>query len=209
MTMLTRAIFALTLMLTPACVEPLPVHAAYAATSSSSSSPSTGAPPPMRADAHQEDAARGGEVAAGGDLVPDEPALRAGRARASRAPQLAEDAATGSPVAASSGVGADADAPDADAPDAEVSASGAPSEPSGHGVTGVLNLNTATEAQLDLLPGVGPAMTARIVAHRAKRPFRRVSELRQVKGIGPAKYKKLAPFLRVDGESTLRRELKG
>jgi competence protein ComEA len=54
---------------------------------------------------------------------------------------------------------------------------------------GKLNLNTATAAQLDKLPGVGPVLAERIVAYRdSKGGFRSVSELRQVEGIGDAKY---------------------
>jgi competence protein ComEA len=57
---------------------------------------------------------------------------------------------------------------------------------------GKVNLNTATAAQLDKLPGVGPVLADRIVAYRdSKGGFRSVSELRQVDGIGDAKYAEL------------------
>src|SRR5262245_53954823 len=47
-----------------------------------------------------------------------------------------------------------------------------------------LDLNTASERQLDLLPGVGPKTAARIVADRAALgPFRTAEEIRRVKGI--------------------------
>lgn len=51
----------------------------------------------------------------------------------------------------------------------------------------LLNLNTATEAELDKLPGIGPVLAARIVAEREKRPFETVEDLRRVSGIGPKK----------------------
>jgi competence protein ComEA len=73
-----------------------------------------------------------------------------------------------------------------------------------HTLTGVVNLNTATPEQLDLLPGVGEKAVTRIVAYRAKQPFRRVEELHRVKGFGRKKVLKLKPFLTVTGDTTLR-----
>lgn len=70
--------------------------------------------------------------------------------------------------------------------------------------TGKLNLNTATAEQLMLLPGVGPSKAERVLAFRGKHgPFKRVSDLRRVKGFGYKTLKKLEPFLDVKGESTL------
>ena len=61
-----------------------------------------------------------------------------------------------------------------------------------------LDLNTATEAQLDVLPGVGPATAAAIVAHRSRTgPFASVDALADVRGIGPAKLEALRPLVRV------------
>jgi competence protein ComEA len=60
---------------------------------------------------------------------------------------------------------------------------------------GVINPNTATESQLLGLPGVGPALCARLVAARSERPFRNLEDLDRVKGIGPAKLEKLRPHL--------------
>lgn len=55
-----------------------------------------------------------------------------------------------------------------------------------------INLNTASAAQLELLPGVGPAMAARIIEHRATHgPFRTIQDLDAVKGIGPRTIEKL------------------
>jgi competence protein ComEA len=54
--------------------------------------------------------------------------------------------------------------------------------------SGPVNVNTATAAQLDVLPGVGPATAAAIVAHRDQYgPFQTVDQLGDVRGIGPAK----------------------
>jgi len=54
------------------------------------------------------------------------------------------------------------------------------------------SLNTASRAELEALPGIGPALAARI---EARRPFRRVEELDAVKGIGPKKLAALRPLV--------------
>ncbi len=62
----------------------------------------------------------------------------------------------------------------------------------------VINLNTATEQQLDTLPGVGPVTAAAIVAWRqANGKFTSVDQLAEVDGIGPARLEKLRPLVRV------------
>ena len=52
-----------------------------------------------------------------------------------------------------------------------------------------LNINTASAAELDTLPHVGPALAQRIVDYRtAHGPFRAVEDIMQVSGIGPATF---------------------
>ena len=69
---------------------------------------------------------------------------------------------------------------------------------------GKLNLNTATEEQLMMLPTVGPAKADRIVAWRKKNGgFKRVADLRRVKGFGYKTFKRLEPFLDIKGDTTL------
>lgn len=76
--------------------------------------------------------------------------------------------------------------------DGELITVGAPAAQPGQADGGKVNLNTATVAQLDKLPGVGPVLADRIVAYReSKGGFRSVADLRQVEGIGDAKYAEL------------------
>ena len=63
---------------------------------------------------------------------------------------------------------------------------------------GKVNLNTATLAQLDALPGVGPVLAQRILTHRDQQGgFRAVGDLRQVDGIGDARYEQLKDLVTV------------
>lgn len=58
-----------------------------------------------------------------------------------------------------------------------------------------ININTATAAELDLLPGIGPALAGRIIDHRtAHGRFATLDDLDAVKGIGPKTIAKLAPY---------------
>lgn len=51
---------------------------------------------------------------------------------------------------------------------------------------GKVNVNTATQAQLELLPGIGPALAKRIIDYRTEHGvFKSVDDLDKVKGIGP------------------------
>ncbi|MFI7080859.1 helix-hairpin-helix domain-containing protein [Micromonospora sp. NPDC049903] len=85
-------------------------------------------------------------------------------------------------------------APGAAAPGAAAPGAAVPgAEPGGR-----VNLNTATLAQLDALPGVGPVLAQRIIEHRDQRGgFRAVSDLRQVNGIGDARYEELKDLVTV------------
>jgi competence protein ComEA len=71
-------------------------------------------------------------------------------------------------------------------------------------ISGVLNLNTASQGQLDQMPGVGPKAAERIIAYRAKTPFTRPEDLVKVKGFGKKKLDKLKAHLAVSGPTTLK-----
>jgi competence protein ComEA len=72
-----------------------------------------------------------------------------------------------------------------------------------------LDLNTATAAQLELLPRIGPALARRIVEFRdARGPFTSIDQLDEVQGIGPRTLELVAPLVRIapPSESTPRGE---
>lgn len=60
-----------------------------------------------------------------------------------------------------------------------------------------LDLNQVTEADLELLPGIGPALARRIIEFRQKNGyFESVNELLQVEGIGEKKFKQLSRYFK-------------
>lgn len=70
---------------------------------------------------------------------------------------------------------------------------GAPPQPGA-----LLNLNAATAAQLDTLPGVGPVLAQRLVEYRtANGGFRSVDQLREVEGIGESRFQRLKELVTV------------
>ncbi|MGR3179125.1 MAG: helix-hairpin-helix domain-containing protein [Candidatus Anammoxibacter sp.] len=62
---------------------------------------------------------------------------------------------------------------------------------------GTLDLNTATEEELQFIKGIGPVLAARIVDER---PYKTVDDLLKVKGIGPKNLEKIRPYLVVGKE---------
>ncbi|HKA68519.1 MAG TPA: ComEA family DNA-binding protein [Actinomycetes bacterium] len=78
-------------------------------------------------------------------------------------------------------------------------AAGGPSMPASQtGAPGPVDLNTATVGQLEELPGVGPVLAQRIVDYRtANGGFQSVEQLREVTGIGDARFQELVSKVRV------------
>ena len=64
-----------------------------------------------------------------------------------------------------------------------------------------LDLNTATQEELDALPGIGPVKAEAILQYREESgPFRTVEEIMEVKGIGEKTLEQLRPYVTVEGE---------
>ena len=64
--------------------------------------------------------------------------------------------------------------------------------------TGTININTATVAQFEQLPGVGAVMAARIFAYRTSHgAFAIVDDLTKVSGMGKSKFANLKSFVRI------------
>ncbi len=61
-----------------------------------------------------------------------------------------------------------------------------------------ININSATQTELEQLPGIGPGLAARIVAHRARYgPFRRSEHLLIVRGISERRFAQLRSLVSV------------
>ena len=72
---------------------------------------------------------------------------------------------------------------------------------------GVVNVNTASLEELQLLPGVGEARARAIVDLRKQRGgLKTLEDLRSVKGIGEASLERLRPHVAFDGKTTARLE---
>jgi competence protein ComEA len=62
---------------------------------------------------------------------------------------------------------------------------------------GLLDLNSATQAQLESLPGIGPVLASRIIEYRSQTPFRSVEELKNINGIGDKRLADVSPYVAV------------
>ena len=63
----------------------------------------------------------------------------------------------------------------------------------------LVNINTAGEAELQSLPGIGPTLAQRIVAYREEHgPFRYLYELSNVSGIGSKTYEAVMDLITID-----------
>lgn len=62
----------------------------------------------------------------------------------------------------------------------------------------LININTATVAELETLPGVGPVLAQRIIDYRDQHgPFTKPEDLQNVSGIGPKTYESIAPHITI------------
>jgi comEA protein len=66
-----------------------------------------------------------------------------------------------------------------------------------------INLNTATQAQLESLPGVGPKAAERILEYRKQNgSFKKIEDLMNVKGFGEKTFLKLKPMITTTDKAT-------
>ena len=62
----------------------------------------------------------------------------------------------------------------------------------------VININTASESELEQLPGIGPSISSRIVEYRNKNgKFKSIEDIKNVTGIGDSKFDKIKSLIRV------------
>jgi competence ComEA-like helix-hairpin-helix protein len=74
--------------------------------------------------------------------------------------------------------------------------SDASGRPARSGPSGRVDVNRAGAAELETVPGIGPGLAARVIAHRERNgPFRTVDELENVPGIGPATLARIRPHV--------------
>lgn len=61
-----------------------------------------------------------------------------------------------------------------------------------------VNINTATQAQLETLPGIGPSTATKILTYRKEKGnFTKVEDIKEVSGIGDAKFEKIKEAITV------------
>src|SRR4051812_40990840 len=67
-----------------------------------------------------------------------------------------------------------------------------------------VNINTATKAELDALPGIGPVKAQAILDYRAANgPFKSAEDIMKVKGIKEGEFAKIKDQISVSGRTTV------
>ncbi len=72
-------------------------------------------------------------------------------------------------------------------------------------IEGKVNINSATEAQIALLPGIGAKLAAEVVNFRTSNGgFKAVEDIKKVSGVGDKKFEKIKDFVILEGETTIK-----
>ena len=74
---------------------------------------------------------------------------------------------------------------------------GADEQGNGTKTGGKVNINTADQATLQTLPGIGAVTAQAIIDYRSKNPFKTVNDLKKVSGIGDAKFERVKEYITV------------
>ncbi len=60
-----------------------------------------------------------------------------------------------------------------------------------------ISINTATQEQLESLPGIGASKAQAIIEYRMQKPFQTIEELKEIKGIGEALFEKIQDYITI------------
>lgn len=60
---------------------------------------------------------------------------------------------------------------------------------------GKININKATQTELEQLPGIGPSTALKIVEYRKNNKFKKIEDVKNVSGIGDAKFDKIKEYI--------------